>query len=59
MGRLKTQKIMLNGYGLYLGVQKGCFIIKGENGEVAEYPLFEREIGARASEWVPRIAVIL
>ena len=45
MGKIKTQKIVLNSYGSYLGVQKGCFIVRTNRDEVKKYPLFEREIG--------------
>ena len=40
----KTEKIILNDCGSYLGMEKGCFTVKGKNGEVERYPLFEKEI---------------
>ena len=45
MTKVKTQKIVLNSYGSYLGVQKGCFVVKSNCDEEARYPLFEKEIG--------------
>jgi len=45
MGRSKTQKLVLDGNGEYLGIEKGCFSIKDKNGTVSKYPLFESEIG--------------
>jgi len=41
----KTQKIILDGNGSYLGMEKGCFVVKDEKGNVERYPLFEKEIG--------------
>jgi len=41
----KTQKIILDGNGSYLGMEKGCFIIKDRKGNTERYPLFEKEIG--------------
>jgi CRISPR-associated protein Cas1 len=41
----KTQKIILNGQGSYLGMEKGCFTLKDRKGNVQRFPLFEKEIG--------------
>jgi CRISPR-associated protein Cas1 len=41
----KTQKIILDGNGSYLGMEKGCFIVKDRKGKSERYPLFEKEIG--------------
>ena len=41
----KTQKIMLDKQGSYLGMEKGCFTVKDKTGNVQRYPLFEKEIG--------------
>jgi len=41
----KTQKIILDGNGSYLGMEKGCFVVKDEKGNIERYPLFEKEIG--------------
>jgi CRISPR-associated protein Cas1 len=41
----KTQKIILDSHGSYLGMEKGCFTVKDRDGNVQRYPLFEKEIG--------------
>lgn len=41
----KTLKITLDKQGSYLGMEKGCFIVKDRTGNVKRYPLFEKEIG--------------
>ena len=38
-------RISLNGNGCYLGMEKGCFIIKDKHGNVERIPLFENEVG--------------
>jgi len=43
--RARTQKIVLEGHGSYLGMEKGCFIVKAKDGNVQRYPMFEGEIG--------------
>lgn len=43
--KAKTVKIALEGYGSFLGREKGCFIVRDRNGKVEKYPLFENEIG--------------
>jgi CRISPR-associated protein Cas1 len=45
MVRAKTQKLVLDGNGAYLGMEKGCFAVKNKDGTVSKYPLFESEIG--------------
>jgi len=45
MVRAKVEKIVLDGFGSYLGMEKGCFIVKDRNENVERYPLFENEIG--------------
>ena len=42
--KTKTAKLILNGYGSYLGMEKGCFVLKDRNGETERYPLFENQI---------------
>ncbi len=32
------------GMDLYLGMEKGCFVLKDKNGGINRYPLFEQEI---------------
>jgi CRISPR-associated protein Cas1 len=34
----------MDGYGSYLGMEKGCFVVKDRKGEVQRYPLLENEI---------------
>jgi hypothetical protein len=43
--KVKTVKIALEGFGSYLGMEKGCFIVKNREGHIKKYPLFESEIG--------------
>jgi len=40
----KTQKIVLGSQGSYLGMEKGCFVVKDKEGNVQRYPIFEKEI---------------
>jgi len=40
-----ASKLVLDGNGSYLGMEKGCFVLKDKQGEVERYPLFEQEIG--------------
>jgi CRISPR-associated protein Cas1 len=40
----KTLTITLNKQGSYLGMEKGCFIVRDKQGETKRYPLFEKEI---------------
>jgi hypothetical protein len=42
--KTKTVNIVLEGFGSYLGMEKGCFILKDGNGKTERYPLFENEI---------------
>lgn len=42
--KTKTVKIALEGFGSYLGMEKGCFIVKDREGNTQKYPLFESEI---------------
>jgi len=41
----KTMKLLIDGQGSYLGMEKGCFSVKDKNRKVSRYPLFESEIG--------------
>jgi len=41
----KSQKIVLDNQGSYLGMEKGCFVLKDRKGNSERYPLFEKEIG--------------
>jgi CRISPR/Cas system-associated endonuclease Cas1 len=42
--KTKTLKILLEDYGSYLGMKKGCFIVKNKQGQIKKYPLFENVI---------------
>lgn len=42
--KTKTEKLILDDYGSFLGVEKGCFVVKGKSGDEKRYPLFESEI---------------
>jgi CRISPR-associated protein Cas1 len=44
MVKSKTQKLSLGSCGSYLGMKKGCFVIKDKEGNTQKYPLFESEI---------------
>jgi CRISPR-associated protein Cas1 len=43
--RAKVKKIVLENYGSFLGMEKGCYIVKNKNGNTEKYPQFENEIG--------------
>lgn len=43
--KTKVQKIVLDGHGSYLGMEKGCFVVSDKEQNVQRYPLFENEIG--------------
>jgi hypothetical protein len=45
----KITKIALDGFGSYLGMEKGCFIVRDKGGKEERYPLFESEIGEHGS----------
>lgn len=45
MGSSKVSKLILDGNGSYLGMEKGCFIVKDKHDNTKRYPLFEKEIG--------------
>jgi CRISPR-associated protein Cas1 len=45
MGKVKTSKLVLDGRGSFLGMEKGCFIVKDKRGDIERYPLFEKELG--------------
>lgn len=45
MPTIKNVKLVLDGQGSYLGMEKGCFTVKDKKGKVDRYPLFEKEIG--------------
>jgi len=41
----RIEKIVLDGYGSYLGRNKGCFIIRDAKGDVQRYSHYQKEIG--------------
>lgn len=45
MGRVKTVKIVLDRFGSFLGMEKGCIVLRDKHGNTKRYPLFEAEIG--------------
>ena len=45
MRSAKAEKIALTGYGSFLGMEKGCFLVRDKNGKEKKYPLFEKKIG--------------
>ncbi len=45
MGRVKHVKIVVDSFGSFLGMEKGCIILRDKKGNTEKYPLFEAEIG--------------
>jgi len=43
--KAKVSKIVLDGRGSYLGMEKGCFTVRDKDRHVQRFPLFENEIG--------------
>jgi CRISPR-associated protein Cas1 len=41
----KVITLTLNESGSYLGMEKGCFVVRDREGSEKKYPLFEKEIG--------------
>ena len=41
----RVSKLMLDGHGSYLGMEKGCFVVKDKKDNSERYPLFENDIG--------------
>ena len=41
----KTVKIALDSKGSYLGMSKGCFVVRDRENIVKRYPLFEKKTG--------------
>ena len=40
----KSSKLLLDGHGSFLGMEKGCFVVRDKKGNSEKYPLFEKEI---------------
>ena len=45
MGSVKTVKIVVDRFGSFLGMEKGCIILRDKKGNTKKYPMFEMEIG--------------
>lgn len=45
MGRARVVKIVLDGHGSFLGMEKGCFVVRDKHGEAERFPLFENKVG--------------
>lgn len=43
--RVKVVNLVVDTYGNYLGMDKGCIILRDKNKKEQKYPLFEQEIG--------------
>jgi hypothetical protein len=41
MSKVKHVKIVLDRSGSFLGMEKGCIILRGKKGKTTKYPLFE------------------
>jgi CRISPR/Cas system-associated endonuclease Cas1 len=37
-------RLILDGNGSYLGMEKGCFVLKEKSGTIKRFPLFEQEL---------------
>ena len=37
-------RLVLDGYGAYLSMEKGCYVVKDKKGNISKYPLFENII---------------
>jgi len=46
MREVKTVNLVLDTYGNYLGMEKGCMILRDKHRKEKRYPLFEAEIGS-------------
>jgi CRISPR-associated protein Cas1 len=44
MGRAKNVKIVLDGYGSYLKMDKGCFVVRDKEGREERYPTLETNL---------------
>ena len=44
MNKAKSQKIVMDDYGSFLGTEKGCFVVKDRHGNEERYPLFEKQL---------------
>ena len=44
MNQARSQSIVMDGYGSYLGMEKGCFVLRDKKGNEEKYPLFEKQL---------------
>ena len=44
MNHARSQRIVMDGNGSYLGMSKGCFVLRDRKGNEEKYPLFENQI---------------
>jgi CRISPR/Cas system-associated endonuclease Cas1 len=44
MNKARSARILLEDRGSYLGMEKGCFILRDKEGKEQKYPLFENEL---------------
>ena len=44
MNHARSERIVMDGNGSYLGMSKGCFVLRDRKGNEEKYPLFENEI---------------
>jgi len=42
---MREVRIVLDGYGSFLGMEKGCYVVRDKHGDVERYPMFENLIG--------------
>lgn len=45
MRKAKTEKLFLVNYGSFLGMEKGCLVVRNKKGKEQKYPLFDDEVG--------------
>jgi len=53
--RAKVLKVVLDSYGSFLGMERGCFVVRDKDKKEKKYPLFESEIGEfrlHSGNWV-------
>jgi CRISPR-associated protein Cas1 len=43
--KVKTEKIVLDEFGSFLGAREGCLIVRDKQKNVQKYPLFENQVG--------------
>ena len=41
----KVTKLVVDSFGSFLGMEKGCIVLRDRKGKTTKYPLFETEIG--------------